>query len=130
MRGRGSHYIQMQSEKLHLFKLTMMVKMNFLWVFLIITLEVSAAPSSFTNQDETDGGHFKGSGNTEAENNTVNRLPEFMSVLYQCWSKRDINNNNNNDDNYKQCLKSIVEGDKVQQIIDSNTVTGFIGNCK
>ena len=111
-----------------------MLKMSYVWVFLMIMLEANGAPS-FSSQDETDTySHFQGSGNKVFEPATTNTaltaassLPEFMSVLYNCWSKRD---NNDDDDKYKQCLESMGEGERVSKIIDSNTVTGFIGDCE
>ena len=53
-------------------------------------------------------------------------LPEFMTILYKCWSKRT------NTDMYKMCLESVAgePGEQIAQIMSSNTVTAFIGVCK
>ena len=52
------------------------------------------------------------------------KLPEFISVLYNCWSRRNFSKE------YEQCLKTVGEGSRISEIINSNTVTGFMGKSK
>lgn len=54
------------------------------------------------------------------------KMPQFMETLYECWQARDDGGS------VKRCLLSAGESErqKIEEIVNSNTIIGFIGKGK
>ena len=65
------------------------------------------------------------SSSTAPSNESVKTLlPEFVTVLFKCWARREDNAR------YRECLESMGEGEKAAEIMGADSVTAFIGVCK
>ncbi len=112
-----------------------MYGMSIFLVLALLAIAVLAKENfSFSSQDydvlESSGQtamvqHSPLSSSTAPSNESAKTLlPEFVTVLFKCWGRREDNAR------YRECLESMGEGEKAAEIMTANSVTAFIGVCE